>query len=545
MNMLKNILFFVFFFITTFLFGQQLKLEKLGNDINTKYDEITPVLNKKGDILCFTRVGYKDFNRTLYDNGVDLKNSLSRRAYKKKLANIFSEIAGYSIDKPFKSGFNQDIWIAYGNKNKFHTVSHPGYPLNNALPNSLCAFTPDQQSAIVINQFEQDGGMKKGFSISRRMTNSWSFPSPIIIQNFDNIGSDVGLSMNNDGQIIVLTLENSEGMGSADLFVSFSAGKNFWSKPINLGPKINSIYRETTPFLSVDNQTLYFSSNRPGGLGGNDIYFSKRLDDTWKNWTNPTRMDAPINSESDDSQPYFSTLNGYLYFTSKRDGSSDIFRVRIAKEVKNSVTVIGSILNSKNKNLIKGAKIWMGDSRMKNYKQVYLSDNGKYSIDVSKGTPLDVYAEKDGYFTKIGNIEFKKDYLYFKDYVLDLFLEPIEKGTKIQTKPIYFKRTTASILSTSYSALDELAQYLKENRNLYVRIDGHTDNNGTPEILKKLSKERAEAVKDYLVYKKFIKPVRLTTAGFGGTQPTNKNATKEERAKNRRVEVIIEIVSIL
>lgn len=545
MNMLKNILFFVFFFITTFLFGQQLKLEKLGNDINTKYDEITPVLNKKGDILCFTRVGYKDFNRTLYDNGVDLKNSLSRRAYKNKLANIFSEIAGYSIDKPFKSGFNQDIWIAYGNKNNFHTVSHPGYPLNNALPNSLCAFTPDQQSAIVINQFDQDGGMKKGFSISRRMTNSWSFPSPIIIQNFDNIGSDVGLSMNNDGQIIVLTLENSEGMGSADLFVSFSAGKNFWSKPINLGPKINSIYRETTPFLSVDNQTLYFSSNRPGGLGGNDIYFSKRLDDTWKNWTNPTRMDAPINSESDDSQPYFSTLNGYLYFTSKRDGSSDIFRVRIAKEVKNSVTVIGSILNSKNKNLIKGAKIWMGDSRMKNYKQVYLSDNGKYSIDVSKGTPLDVYAEKDGYFTKIGNIEFKKDYLYFKDYVLDLFLEPIEKGTKIQTKPIYFKRTTASILSTSYSALDELAQYLKENRNLYVRIDGHTDNNGTPEILKKLSKERAEAVKDYLVYKKFIKPVRLTTAGFGGTQPTNKNATKEERAKNRRVEVIIEIVSIL
>ncbi len=543
--MLKNIFFFTFLFISTFLFGQKLKLEKLGNDINTEFDEITPVLNKKGDILCFTRVGYKDFNRTLYDNGSDLKNSLSRRAYKKKLSSIFSEIAGYNIKKPFKSGFNQDIWIAFGHNNNFHTVSHPRYPLNNALPNSLCAFTPDQQSAIVINQFERDGGMKKGFSITTKMNNSWSFPTPITIQNFKNNGADVGLSMNNDGQIIVLTLENNEGMGSADLFVSFSTGRNSWSQPVNLGPKINSKYRETTPFLSVDNQTLYFSSNRPGGHGGNDIYFSKRLDDTWKNWTNPTRMDAPINSKSDDSQPYFSTLNGYLYFTSKRDGSSDIFRVRIAKEVKNSVTVIGSILNSKNKDLIKGAKIWMGDSRLKNYKQVYLSDNGKYSIDVSKGNPLDIYAEKGGYFSKIGNIEFKKDYLYFKEYVLDLFLEPIEKGTKIQTKPIYFKRTTASILPVSYAALDELADYLKENRNLYVRIDGHTDNNGTPEILEKLSKERAEAVKEYLVYKKFIKPVRLTTFGFGGTRPTNNNSTRQERAENRRVEVTIEIVSIL
>ena len=159
MTIIKNIFLFSLFFSTSLLFGQKLKLEKLGSDINTEYDEITPVLNKKGDILCFTRLGYPDFEKTLYENGVNLHTSLSRRRYRKKIASIFSKIADYKINKPFDSNFNQDIWIAYGHKNNFHTLTHPGYPLNNALPNSLCAFTPDQKSAILINQFAQDGGM--------------------------------------------------------------------------------------------------------------------------------------------------------------------------------------------------------------------------------------------------------------------------------------------------------------------------------------------------------------------------------------------------
>ena len=82
--------------------------------------------------------------------------------------------------------------------------------------------------------------------------------------------------------------------------------------------------------MSEDNVTLFFSSNRGESSGGNDIFMCKRLDDTWSNWTSPVRLVDPINSSADDSQPYFNMTSGYLYFSSRREGNSDIYRVQIA-----------------------------------------------------------------------------------------------------------------------------------------------------------------------------------------------------------------------
>ena len=122
----------------------------------------------------------------------------------------------------------------------------------------------------------------------------------------------------------------------------------------------------------------------------------------------------------------------------------------------------------------------------------------------------------------------------------------MEKGTKINLKPIYFKQSKPIILQESFAALDELAQFLNKNKNMYITIEGHTDNQGEEEDLLQLSKERAEAIKDYLVYKKRIKPVRLSTEGYGSEQPVNDNSDEAKRAINRRVEVYIdEVASML
>lgn len=348
--------------------------------------------------------------------------------------------------------------------------------------------------------------------------------------------------MNNNGTVIILSMARKDSYGENDLYVCFQKGLHSWSKPVNLGAIVNSSKRETTPFLTVDNQTLYFSSNRPGTTGGNDIYYSKRLDNTWSNWSEPVKLDAPINSTADDAQPFYNTLNGFLYFTSRRDGSSDIFRVRIEKPVKETVTIVGKVFNPKDDTNIK-AKVKRSLANKDNYQEVAISEDGTYRLELPKGQEYDLIAEKDGHVGEKQTIGFKKNYIYFKDYNVDLILRPIEAGTKINLKPIYFERSTPNILPKSYPAIDELAAYLKENKSFYVLIEGHTDNQGEEEDLQKLSEERAEAIVDYLVYKKRIKPVRLDFRGHGGAKPVTDNSTEEKRAENRRVEAIILTIS--
>src|SRR5690606_25137306 len=157
---------------------------------------------------------------------------------------------------PESSGFNQDIWIAESVISEFDKVIHPAYPLNNALPNSVCAITPSNNELVVINQFEKEGGMKKGFSIVRQYADgTWSFPEPIDIENYHNTNPDVSMTISSDGSIMILAMEREDSYGMTDLYISFKKDTKTWSTPKNLGPQVNSASREVTPFISDDNKT--------------------------------------------------------------------------------------------------------------------------------------------------------------------------------------------------------------------------------------------------------------------------------------------------
>lgn len=304
------------------------QLEKLPGIINSPYSEITPVPSRDGRTLYFTRVGHPDFNKVLFIDSVDMSVKLSDKEYSSLLADVYTQISGKKVYNPELSAFNQDIWIARADSFDFTSTEHPDYPLNNALPNSMVTITPDPNSFYVINQFQRNGNMDRGFSMVSKTpdTVGWSFPVPVEIADYYTITSDVSLTMSFDGEILILSAARFDSR-DMDLYVCFREGPNKWSSPKHLGNVINSAYRETTPYLSEDNSTLYFSSNRIGGLGGNDIYTTQRLDSTWQKWSPPVLVGEPINSKYDESQPYFNMTSGYLYFCSKRDGSSDIFRV--------------------------------------------------------------------------------------------------------------------------------------------------------------------------------------------------------------------------
>ncbi len=535
---MKSLLLLFPIFLANFCFSQTYNyfvLEKLPPSINSIYDEITPVPSRDGRTLHFTRVGFPTFERTLLIDSVDM--ALTPEKYPAALANVYSQIAGKSIYNPERSAFNQDIWIARGDSFDFSAVEHPGYPLNNALPNSMVSITPDPNAFYVINQFERNGNMDRGFSLVRRTSDSigWSFPKPVEITDYYTITSDVSLTMSFDGKVLILSAIRADSR-DMDLYVCFKKGENKWSAPQHLGNVINSDRRETTPYLSEDNETLFFSSARSGGSGGNDLYTARRLDETWKNWSSPALLFEPMNSKFDESQPYFNMTSGFLYFASKREGNSDIYRVRIAPPQATELEVIGRVLNSKTRELIKDARLYYGASGDPH--NVLSTKDGTFRLKIPKGVKFDLIPEKGGFSGQTEEILFRRDYYYFREQYLDLLLDPLEVNAKIELRPIFFEQSKAVVLEASFGELERLSSILLETPGLHIRIEGHTDNIGKAEDLLRLSEDRAKAIRDFLIMKGCA-GTRIETKGYGAKNPISTNDSEELRAKNRRVEVVI------
>jgi len=150
-----------------------------------------------------------------------------------------------------------------------------------------------------------------------------------------------------------------------------------------------------------------------------------------------------------------------------------------------------------------------------------------------------IMAEKPGYIGKEEVLNYRKDYVYFKEKIIDLELVKIEEGKKLELPPVFFEQSTATVKSNSFAVLDELGDFMRQHYNVRIRIEGHTDNQGDPDALLKLSEDRAKAIKNYLVGTKRINPIRIATLGFGASKPFADNKVEADRAKNRRVEVII------
>ena len=551
LHLKKFISLLVILYAVSPLVGQD-RLEKLGSEVNTdEYDEIAPVISKNGDIMYFTRVGDPDFDKTLMDYERDLYKSYPPDRYYEKLKFIYSQLSEEKIVDPVSSPFNQDIWIAHLNENKIE-VEHPGFPANNALPNSICSLTPDSSKFIIINQFRTNGDMERGFSFIRQQSDGrFSFPEPLHILKFYTLSADVSLTMSKDEDVLIVSLKRDDSFGENDLYVCFKMAKNLWSKPINLGPMINTPSSEITPFLSRDKRRLYFASTRASSLGGRDIYLSKRMDYSYKKWSKPERLQEPINSEFDDHQPYFNEKTGYFYLASHRDGSSDIFRLQMnpVEELEKPLIVNVKIKNSKTDRLTQ-AELFYGPNSVNDYLDYFHTYTGGYQFKIEKNEVFKLRPFKRGFKSRITRVDPNILLKEGKEFVeLILYVDPpgaeekerpfVKKDStlhKLNLKNIYFERAKDVILFLSYKELNRITAILKSQDHVKILIEGHTDNVGDPDDLMDLSEDRARAVKKYFV-KKGIDGSRIQVIGYGATKPLLDNSTEIKRWRNRRVEI--------
>lgn len=246
-----------------------------------------------------------------------------------------------------------DLWYATrlsepGEKLKFSQVVNVGRPVNTPEFDGLPSLRllPDGSFELYFTSFSSDsrpGGDKTNIYVSRRQGETWSTPKPVIEINTDF--HDRMPSISPDGRYLYFSSNRPGGYGKDDIWISeYDSERRRWGKPYNPGGLINSSASEVSPSIHSDGITVYFSTNRRGGVGGYDIYVTQMLQNSTgsKNWKRPQNLGKPYNSPQDDEYPTVIRNGNYMYFTSNRAGgrgSFDIYRARVPEFAKPEVVI--------------------------------------------------------------------------------------------------------------------------------------------------------------------------------------------------------------
>lgn len=481
--------------------------ENLGTAINSKFNEICPVVSPDGKKLYFTRWKHPD--------------NLGQNK-------------------------NQDIWVSNLNDKKQweKAILFPA-PINNDENNAVCGISPNGKTMLLNNVYGKDGQMEKGVSLSFLLrTGEWSFPKPIRILNFKNKSEYSEYTLAPNGKILLMTTEMKDSYGGKDIYVSFLKSDDTWTEPKNIGSTVNTGESESTPFIAPDGQTMYFSSSGHVGYGNNDIFLTRRLDDTWLNWSVPENVGPVVNTNQWDGYFTVSAQGDYAYFSSVENsmGAEDIYRIKIPEKVKPQtlVQVSGQVINQLSKIAIP-AKILVKSRVSADTMQIdYDPYLGDFSFMWPTKKPFYMEIKAKGFVPRRENFDFRDQNKYTESVQL-LGLVPIEMNKQFKVPNLSFIQSKSEISKESYPALDEIVLILKDNEGLHVLVEGHTDNQGDWDENLKLSLERANQVKSYLILHG-ISANRIDTKGWGGTKPLNTSTLEEKRRLNRRVEFSFYVV---
>lgn len=414
------------------------------------------------------------------------------------------------------------------------------YPLNAKRRHSILASVAGDENMIYLVGVYKNNTeyLRSGISYSERTNKSWSDLKEIKADLPNKKGNLVSYFLSADNKYLISSLQNDQCIGGDDLFVSFLQADGTFSDIINLGKIINTPDQEGTPFLAADNETLYFSSNGYGGYGSNDIFITRRLDDTWQNWTEPENLGPVVNSTKWDAYYSLDAQGKYAYLASSLNsyGSTDIYKVELSESSrpKPVALVSGKVLNSKNNEPIE-AKIEfkrIGSDEIAG-SALTNQETGEFKLTLPYGNKYEFFAIKDGFFPVSENIDLSK-LDEFTEISRDIYLTPIQVGESIRLNNIFFESGKYELLPESFTELDRLIEFL-ELTNYSVEISGHTDNVGSDADNQTLSQNRAQAVVNYLINNGISKD-RLLAKGYGESIPQKNNDTKEGRAYNRRVE---------
>lgn len=416
--------------------------------------------------------------------------------------------------------------------------TNPGPPLNSDCNEGAANLSPDGHYIFFAAKTREGGYASMDLYFSERTGNTWRQPVPLGPPvNTDSFESQPSFS--SDGKTLYFTSNRPGGMGGMDIWVTTRNDDGSWNMPINMGDKINTSGDEISPFIHPDNQTLYFCSNGRMGMGGFDFYFSRK--NTTGKFETPENVGYPVNTPYDERSLVISADGKTGYFASTNIegyGKYDLYIFEMPVNARPQIVnyMKGVIRNSKTQQPVQ-AEFQLIDlsSGELIVKSVSDQSNGDFlvSIPTNKQYALSVTAE--GYLFYSANFDMTGDHAMDKPFLLDIGLQPIEEGIDIIMKNIFFDTDKHDLKPESFIELKKLVELLKKNPGMRIEISGHTDNQGGKTHNQVLSENRAKAVYDFLVANG-IPAARLSYKGYGDTKPIAGNDTEEGRAQNRRTE---------
>ena len=413
--------------------------------------------------------------------------------------------------------------------------------LNIADKKGSPSLSADLQTLYYAADYGADGyGRYDIYKVTKTKT-GWSLPKNLG-RNINTDFWESAPSISPDGQALYFCSNVPGGFGGIDIYISFKNEKGYWEEAINLGPSINTIGDEQTPFIHADNRTLYFASNGWPGYGGSDLFMSRiKIDGTW---TKPMNLGFPINTFDNEGSIAVAGDGAEGYIASDRQdsrGGLDIYKVTLSPATRANKTYYfnGFIADANSKKPLSGIVNLVDPIATENFMQVNVDTSGYFvlALPYFDSLGIRINSEDHEYMSMLISADSLNK---MKGSTFNFYLAAIEKKYSKNFNNVFFDLNTAQLKKSSSVELDALVGYLSATPNAHILIEGHTDNSGARDFNIALSAQRAEAIASYLL-KGGISKERVNTIGFGASKPIASNETEAGRATNRRTSFTITI----
>ena len=475
----------------------------LGSNINTEANEYFPCLTADNQTLLFTRL---------------VKDPTSF------------------------TGRQEDFYTSNWSGNKWQPATNIGPPINTVYNEGAPTLSADG-NILIFTACESVNGYGPGRSgygrcdlfISERIGTNWSVPRnmerPVNTRYWESQPA-----VSSDGRSLYFV---SNRDGHYDIYVSVMDDDGNWTEPEKLGNNINTDGYEGSVFIHPDNQTLYFSSDGHVGMGGLDIFMSRR--DTAGEWGPPVNLGYPINTHRDENSILVSADGMLAMFASDREegfGGLDLYAFDLYEEARPQfVTYLkGVVFDEKTGEKLHArfelTDLMDGEVAARSFSNV---GSGEFLVSLPTDRDYALTVSKDGYLFFSENFSLSGVHMTTDPYLKDIPLKPIQAGETVVLRNIFFETDKYDLKESSLVELRKILDFMNHNSGIRMEIGGHTDNVGTDEYNIQLSQNRAKAVHDNLI-SAGIKPERIVYKGYGASYPIDTNESEEGRANNRRTE---------
>jgi flagellar motor protein MotB len=440
----------------------------------------------------------------------------------------------------FMKKVQEDFYISQWESTSWGVMKNAGSPLNTADNEGAQTVSGDGRFMIFTACNRSDGAGRCDLYWSRKQGDRWSIPK--------NIGKPVNSayretqpSITPDGRTLYFSSDRPGGKGGHDIWMSRLDSADRWTQPENLGEMINTAGIEMSPFIHPDNRSLYLSSDGLTGMGGYDLFVVRR-DDSGR-WTAPVNLGYPINTNRDEIGLIVNARGDKAYYASDVDQTMGkdiyIFDMPLADRPTMVTYMKGKVFDADTKRPLR-ANFELIDLETGKlfYKSGSDSITGEFLVSIPVDHNFMLNVSKRGYLFHSENFSLKGTFRADKPFLKDVPLEPVQIGKRIVLNNVFYETDAFDLKKESRLELNKVVQFLRTNPGVRIEVSGHTDNTGNADYNQVLSENRARTVADYLISAS-LNPDRIVYKGYGMTVPVTSNDTEEGKAMNRRTEIKI------